>query len=856
MKKDYKKPSAAGILLLRYLLNGNGKYGFMGDLEEIYNIKLKQSSRFKAEIWFWKQMIILFPTIIQDKTYWSFTMFKNYFKVAVRNLRKHSGYSFINLSGLAIGLACFMLIFLWIRNELSYDKFHENGDRIYRLNTANINDSGSINNASSYALGPALIEKYPEIEEHSRVWYWHFGIVKYKDKSFYEKKFYLADPSFFSMFTFTFLKGSPETSLNGLNSIVLTEETAARYFGIEDPVGKTLRFNDTNDFTVTGIIKNVPRNSHMQFDMISRVEHLGRQRLESWENTGASYVLLNKNADKVSMNKKLERFFIDYVNPESIRKPYLQNMTEIHLNKLGRPDGIRYIYIFSVVAIFILTIACINFMNLTTAKAGGRAKEVGMRKVVGAGRADLIKQFFGESVLLAAFASVIAFGIVLFTLPWFNTLTGKELNLFDKSNYSFFLIAAGAALLTGLISGSYPALLLSSFQPVKIIKGIRPNGSKSYPFRKILVIFQFSISIFLIITTSIVYNQLDFIQNKDIGYNRNNIVTIRMNSELSSNYETYKNELLKNTDIVNVTASASKPVNVGQGIAINWEGNENPDPVGMRYTMADYDYFKTFDMKIVKGRSFSKEFPSDETEAYIINESALEVMNLENPIGTRITFAEGLPQYYHEGKIIGVVKDFHVRSLHEQTVPFVMRIYKPWYLFIFVKIKPGNVPETISLIKNTTWKFSSGLTFEYSFLDDAFNELYKSEMLMGKLFSVFAFLAIFIACLGLLGLASYTAEKRTKEIGIRKVLGATVSEVVLMLSKDYIKWVVFAGLIAWPSAYFIMKSWLSNFAYQTGIGILTFIFSGFITLLLALATVSFQALKAAGTNPANSLKHE
>jgi putative ABC transport system permease protein len=785
-------------------------------------------------------------------------MLANYFKIALRNLFRQKVYSFINISGLAVGMACFILISLWVQDELSYDQFHQNKDRLCKVITKVSRDK--INTYSSWRLGPALKEKYPEIVDFCRIRFREGSPVKYGEKTFIEENFYLADPSLFSMFTFPFIKGDPGSALDKLNSIVLTEETARRYFGDDEPIGKILQVaRYQSDFVVSGVIKNIPRNSHINFDLVARIELMGKQRLESWEFTGFSYVLLGKNTDRVFVTQKIANFYRDVVNPESHYTPVLQPLTQIRLYEWGKPGIIKQVYIFSIIAVFILIIACINFMNLSTARSSKRAKEVGLRKVNGSTRIQLIRQFLGESVLLSFLALAFALALVELVLPAFNRFTGKELSTIGSISGIMIILIVGLVFLTGFLSGSYPALLLSSLQPALILKGKFSGSPRGLFFRKLLVIFQFSVSIALIFCTTVVYNQLQYVQEKDLGYDKELMVTISLPADpsLQNQFDRYKNELLNLSGVLNVTAAASLPMQVGEWIEIDWEGNTGDDFLPVNYTMVDYNFFDTFNMELVEGRAFSKEFPPDEIEAVIINESALSAMEVDSPVGTRVYFAHpAFEESFRQVKIIGVVKDFHFRPLHETIRPFIFRIYRPWLAYIFIKIRPENVEKTLRNIEAISSRIAPHYPFRYDFLDETYNRLYNFETKTGQLFRVFASVTIIIACLGLFGLASYTSEQKTKEIGIRKVLGANMAGIFFMLSREFLKWVLLANLIAWPIAFFIMAGWLQNFAYRTEIGFEIFLFSGMVALLIAIATVSYHAIKAAFANPVAALRYE
>jgi putative ABC transport system permease protein len=784
-------------------------------------------------------------------------MFMNYIRISLRNFKRQKVYSFINISGLSLGLACFILISLWVRHEMSYDRFHGKKERIFRL--LNAMDNGNFGTSVSYALGPELKDKYPEIEESCRVWPWHHSLVRYQDKNFYEFDFYLTDPSFFSMFSFPLVRGNAETALADTNSIVITEDTARRYFGSENPIGKTLYVaQHDSDFTVTGVVQDIPSNSHFQFDMVARVELLGEDRIRRWEEwVASSYILLHRDTNKGELEKKIANIYQGHLDNTPNYRPVLQPLTKVHLFAYGRPGLIIQVSIFSVIALFILVIACINFTNLTTARSFRRAKEIGLRKVIGGQRSQLIKQFLGESLLLSYLAIGIAAAIAHSVLPFFNGFTGKELSLTkDAVDYWIFLIFIVAPL-TGMLAGFYPAFHLSSYRPVEVLKSKSGFSIGRSQFRKILVVFQFSISIGLIIATLIVSKQLRFIREKDLGLDRHNIVTLMNNPDLNSRFDAFKNELEDEPGILHVTAAAQQPTNVGQGVVIDWEGRQDEEQFAVMYTVVDYAFFETFKMDFIDGRSFSKAVSSDATEACIINETLSKMIGKESPLGKQIYFNHPeFPESERFVRIIGVVKDFHSESMHNSIRPFLFRIHRPFHMYVFIRIDPRGTQETIGRIGKIFERFSPGYPFQYIFLDDLYESQYRSEKQLGQLFRIFGAFAIFISCLGLFGLASYTAEQKTKEVGIRKVLGASVSSVILLLSKQLARWVLLANVIAWPFSYLMMSRWLNEFAYRIHIGWSVFIISGFFALLLAIVTVGYQAAKAAVANPVDAIRYE
>jgi putative ABC transport system permease protein len=639
----------------------------------------------------------------------------------------------------------------------------------------------------------------------------------------------------------------------------LTEEMAAKYFGDEDPIGKTIKADNQWDFQVTGVMKNIPSNSHLQFDFLIPFI-FGRElnyTVDRWGNSQfRTYVQIQTGVPVQEVIQKISGHLFEKPTIEKDARLNLQPLTRIHLYSNYEFDSahgdITYVTLFSIVAFFILLIACINFMNLATARSGNRAKEVGMRKVAGAHKTDIIKQFYGESILLAFIALLFAVIFVWLLLPAFNNLAAKELSMNITGNLSILLGLLCIAMLTGIISGSYPALFLSTFQPVMVLKGLRLSGSKGSVFRKILVVFQFSLTILLIICTTGVYNQINYMRNKKLGYNKEHMIYFGMRGDMREKFDSVKNELLQNPNILGVTASSNVPT-YGYTFSNSlwrWEGQSPDEEILMRAVFIDVDYFKTFGMEIAEGRSFSKEFPTDATEAIMVNEEAVKAMGMEFPIGQRLSIGD------NNFKIIGIVKNYHFRSLRQEIDPLIL-IYSPENSrALFARLKSEQIPQTIGYIENAWKKFAPGYPFNYRFLDEALDGLYRSEQRIGTLFRYFSILAILISCLGLLGLASFMAEQRTKEIGIRKVLGATASNIVALLSKEFTKWVIVANIIAWPIAYFALDKWLQSYAYKTNVALWSFILSGALALLIALATVSYQSIKAALANPADSLRYE
>ena len=806
-------------------------------------------------------------------------MFRNYFKIAFRYLGKHKGYSFINIAGLAVGIACCLLILLLVRDELSFDRFHENKDRMYRVI---VQLPGQFYMGTDYLavtpapLAHALIEEFPEVIQATRIDQSNDVIMSYQNKRFYEDGFLWADSHFFDVFTFPFLRGDQSEALSEPYSVVISERMAHKYFGDEDPIGKIMALNNRYDFIVTGIMTDVPQNSHLQFDFLASLLTLKSIRgqedyLERWGNYSYyTYILLPEGYSPRGLERKFPAFVEKYMG-ERLRQMrerdptrqasrfFLQPLKRIHLHshinfEISPNSDIRRIYLLSALALLILLIACINYMNLATARSAIRAKEVGMRKVIGAVRRQLTRQFIGESVLLSFIAVLLAVILVEIFLPVFNTLVSKNISLHFFQDWEFFIGLIGVALFVGIISGSYPAFFLSSFQPAAVLKGSLKTEEKGSILRRMLVIFQFAASIVLVISTVIIYSQIEFIRNKKLGFSREQVVVLPVRDrELRENHKPFKHELLQNPAVLGCTASTWLPNNIRTNVGDTiWEGMEEGADLQIYLLEVDHDFIDLFEIELAEGRNFSREFSTD-SQAYIINEAARKIFGWETALGKRFGFRR---EEVGMGQVIGVVKDFHFLSLHQEIQPLVIHLTENGMSYLSVKIISQNIPQTVEFLKEKWKKFSPNYPFEYFFLDDDFEKMYRSEMRLGKIFMSFTFLAVFIACLGLFGLASFTSEQRTKEIGVRKVLGASVSNIVFLLSKEFSKWVMIASLIAWPLAYYIVSQWLQSFAYRISIGIWIFFLSTALALCVAMMTVGFKAAKVALANPVDALKYE
>jgi putative ABC transport system permease protein len=774
-------------------------------------------------------------------------------KIAWRKMRKQKSYSFINIAGLALGMACCLLIMFWVRDELSFDRFHAGADRIFRINKQySIGGATQTNSATPYPLAQAVKSLYAEVEE-ATVYFRNTAVVRYQDKIFTERAICIVDASFFKIFPFPFRRGDAGAMENRPDAVVITAKTAERYFSGQDPIGKILNLDGTQDLTVLGVIENIPANSRFQFDFfLPPAARLEPDRRESWSSQFCqTFIRLRPGVELKAFESKLSALMKAKLPEEKISL-ILQPLTKIRLyNEDGTPAGMKYVNFFSVIAFFILAIACINFINLSTARSEKRAKEVGLRKVVGADRAQIIRQFFGESTIFTLIALAVAFVLMRSLQGPFNALTGKALK-FSALGWETAAALAGIAVFTGILAGSYPALVLSSFQPAKVLRGSgvrRPSGKA---FRKILVILQFSLSTILIISTSVISRQIRFIRATNPGYDSENVVYLRMNDTIGKNFQVFKNELLQIPDIRGVARASELPGEIWSITrGVRWPGMASSQGAAFGFMSIDRDFLDLMKIEIVQGRNFLPGSTS-ETDNVLVNETAVQAMGMKDPIGK--TFSKGSKTKW---TIIGVVKDFHAISFQFAIEPDVLVADPDGYGEILIRIRSGGeVGETMRRVEDVWKKASPEFPFEYRLLNDRFSLTYAEDLRAEKLFKYFAALAIFISSLGLLGLASFTAEQKTKEIGIRKILGASVPGVVIQLVREFMKWVLLANVIAGPVAFFVMKGWLRNYAYHTGLDLSLFLIAAILSLGIALLTVSAQTIRAARADPGLSLRHE
>ena len=807
-------------------------------------------------------------------------MIRNYFKIALRNLLKYKFISFINLFGLTVGLTCCLLITTYVLNELSYDRYNKNADNVYRVIRSFNNQDGVVSltlGTVAPPFGYYLPGDFPEIKKTTRMLDNGITPLRYKEKLLNEEHVFFADENLVDVFSVDVTKGNPAKALTEPYSVMMTPETAKKYFGDEDPMNKIIRANNQFNLKVTGIYKPFPQNAHMHPEMLVSFNTLkdslvyGEKGLRTnWGNNSFfTYILLPQHYDANKMIARFPAFLDNHMageyggkKPSQFTKLDLQKLTDIHLYshtdyEAEQNSDMKRVYIFAAIAFFILLIACINYMNLSTARSALRAREIGIRKVIGARKKELIFQFLSESVLISWVAIILAIGLLLVSMPWLNKMTDQQLSVSILLKWQVLVPVFLAPFIVGILSGIYPALFMSGFQPIKTLKGLFKVGGGNISFRKVLVVTQFSISIILIITTAVVFQQLHFMQKKSLGFNRDHIVLMNYNDDIHKQFESFRNELLSNANFKEVTRSSRVP----SGRLLDYQGaatfsgdSVKAVTIDIKMVSVDDNFIPAYGMEMAAGRNFSKEFGTD-TASFILNESSVKALGwpLKEAIGKDFKYADV------RGHIIGVVKDFHFESLHQSIAPmiFIKRsLSDPGFNNLSVKIAGNNVQAAMGHLENTWKKFAPQTPFQAAFLDERFDALYKSEQKQGDIFTVFAFIAILIACLGLFGLSAFTITQRVKEIGVRKVLGASTGSIVSLLSKDFLKLVGIAAVIAFPVAWYAMHTWLQDFAYRINMPWWIFILAGIIAAIVALATISFQAVKAALSNPVKSLRSE
>ena len=866
MTKQPKPPGLARWILERIIDSGI-RYGALGDLEEQFLYNYHKCNPFKARLRYWLQVPAALPGFLKNTLYWSFAMTGNYLRVFFRLLKKHKGYSFINFTGLTLGIGIFMLILLFVQHELSIDKHHENSDRIYRIQGENGRQL-----STAPAVGKWIAENIIEAEKIVRFKFRHDYLVKYRpdndptrEKMLTIRDFAWSDSTVFDIFSFPPVSGDPGTALQDPFALVLTESVAQRLFGNKNPIGKTLEVNNRYEYHVTAVIEDLKR-TYLRFDVLAPFENLGkiigRSELDSFDSWNLeTFVLLPENHDCAAVAGKITDLFRDRIkelwNVDFVFELFPLKDIFFSAGSTSRNHGNRpLVFVFMAVAVFILLIACVNFLNLSTARASLRAKEVGIKKVVGSTRKRLVIQFLGESVLFSLISFAAALGLALAFLPEFNRLLQRNLSMDYFHNPLILLPFIAGAALVGILAGIYPAFYLSAFQPVSVLKGERTKGVRSGVFRKVLISFQFTISIILIIATLIVFKQIQYIRNKDLGFQKEHIVYLEIprNRDIRDNKTAFKDRLMQHPLVHNVTYSQGRP-----GIVYNWEGFEyKSERNGFAIFTVDPDYFDVYELEILAGRNFSREMATDQYRTCLLNEAAVRRLELDEPVGTILHHDDlgGSSFPVKDVEIIGVVRNFHYQTLHNEIQPMMFGWNDPWLWMISVKIAAEGVPQTIAHIEKAWKEFSPGFPFDFHFIDDLVDNQYKNEERLAKTIGYFAALGIFIACMGLFGLASFMAEQRTKEIGVRKVLGASVMGILMLLSKEFSKWVLAANVVAWPLAYYALNKWLADFAYRINIGVWPFLTAAVIVLAIAMMTVSYQSIRAATANPIDSLRYE
>ena len=862
MKNKAFKPPLLGIWLFRIIACTDETYSLAGDLEEEYNKMAKSKGKFRAKLWFWKQLSRIMPPFVNYSFRGSFSMFKNYLKISFRNIKRYKSFSFINIAGLSVGMACCILIFLWVHYEFSFDRFHDNFDNLYRvISETRTTQQTSLMARTPNPLGPYLKENFPEIKNFIRYQSFDGWLVKANDKIFTNDIIGVAEPEILDMFTFPFLKGDPKTALNDRYSIIISERMGKKYFGEEDPMGKIITILE--DFTVTGVFKNIPEHSHMYFDCmfpVINMESFWHEKFQNWRRIMYyTYIQLEEGISHKDLDNKIAAVVKEQF-PQLNTTIFLQPLSKVHLySDYGwdldnyKKGNINIIYYISLTAFLILIIACINFINLSTARSSLRAKEIGMRKVTGAHRKDIIKQFLGESIILSFIALIAAVVLTILILPVFNQIAERNLSVNTFLDFGVLLGLTVITLFTGILSGGYPALYLSSFKPVRVLKLIGGVSSqKGIVLRRILVTLQFTFTLILIIGTTVVYNQLEFIRNKDLGFDRKNVLLFNNHGFFRSNQETAENELLKNPDVLSLTRSET-PGRELYGIpGCQWEGKNTDEEILLYPLRVDHRYLETFNIPLVEGKFFSRN-PAENAGRLVVNEAAVAAMGMESPIGKRVSYIT--QEGNREGRIIGVIKNFHQSSLRNEIEPLIL-IYPEEFWHTCVKIRERKLSETLSFLEKKWKEFVPGRHFEYEFIDEIIEKLYVIEEKIGKISGYFTLIAITIACMGLFGLSSFMAERKTKEIGIRKVLGASVSKIIYMLSKEFFRLIVISAIIAFPVSYFALNKMLGMYAYRIDIGVGIFLISFILSMLITFITVAYQTYRAAAANPVDSLRYE
>lgn len=790
-------------------------------------------------------------------------MFRNLLKTSVRYIRKHAGYSLLNVLGLTLGITSALFLIIYVSDELSYDRYHENAERIFRVSsTITETDDQFTWNVAQIPFGPQVARDYPEVESFSRFINMPRAAYKFEDKEYIEEDFFYADSTVFDIFAYKVIKGDAKSAVRDPNKIVLTETAAGRYFGESDPIGKILT-EGTNTYEVTGVIEDVPTNSHFRFEALAARNNLPKE-LGSWGNFGVfSYLLLPEGLDPTAFETKIQGMYDAHMKsifgPLNIKIEYiLEPIIKIHLYSTNanepEPTGsISYVYIFAIVAVFLLLIAAMNYMNLATARSTRRAREVGLRKVVGSRRSLLIMQFLTESVLLTVLSLILSIVLLLILLPSFNTLAGKSFDIGILTSPVVLISVLMVIIVAGIIGGSYPAFVLSGFSPGTVLKGEITQGSAGALFRKILVIIQFTISVAMIVCTMVVFRQLNFLKEKDQGFNQENVLSLQLNNrQMINKYPVLKQQLLENEDIKFVTSTNTAMGEGSAKVIFNMETDQGMAQRGINFAVVDHDFIDALEIKIVEGRDFRQDMPSDTLTGVVVNETLAKRMAWSEPIGKKVELGDGNAI---NARVIGVMADYHQTGMYNE-IESLMLVYRELNNIVYVKLSGNNMEQTLSFIESTWKEVLPDQPYSYSFLKERFNRQFEADEKRGLIFTIFTILAILIACLGLYGLASYMVEQRTKEVGIRKVFGASEGVVVRLISKDFLILVGISILIALPVAYYFISNWLENYIYRTNIGIPLLVLAALLTVAITFITISYKAYQAALTNPASSIRTE
>jgi predicted permease len=786
-------------------------------------------------------------------------MLRNYLLIAMRNIFRNKLFSIVNILGLAFGISSALLILLWVNDELQVDQFHRHLDRVYRVMENQQYSDGKLYTFSSTPgpMAPFIKEKFPEIEFSSRMTWPVNNLFQTNEKAFYEEGLYV-DADFVRIFSFPLLKGDVNTALNDKNGIVISKRMAETYFGNDDPIGKLLTMNNKSVFKVTGVLEGLPKRSSLKFEYLLPFQFFwdeNKSWLDKWDNNNIrTYLALREGADADAFSKKLKHEIKTHVEKTNVEL-FIQPFGEVYLrgsfeNGVQSGGRIEYVKIFTVVAVFILLIACINFMNLSTAQATKRAKEVGLRKVIGAAPQQLFRQFMGESFFTVTLSSCIAIALTIVLIPVFNEITSKHLS-FNLLDTRILLIFIGIVLFTSFVAGSYPALVISEFKPVQVLKGQLKSGSKAAVFRKVLVVVQFSLSIFLIISTSVVFRQMNYLQTKNIGFDRENLFYVWTEGEVSKNFETFRNRLLNSAGIESVTASSQVPIDVGNSTSgVDWAGKDPDERILFSNLAVDYDFLQSLKMELREGRPFDRNLITD-TSNFIVNERAAEKFGFKEGVA-----GQELTMWGKKGKIVGVVKDFNFGSLHSPIEPIILYVDPKNINCLLIRAKSSEAEAALKSTEKLWKEYAAGYPFRYVFVNHDWDELYKAEAQRGKIFNTMAGLSIFISCLGLFGLSAFSAERRTKELGIRKALGASTPGLVQLMTQEFTVLVIFAAIIGCPAGWYLMTKWLENYAYHIDVGYVTLVLAAVICLAVSLLTVSYHSVKVASNSPVKSLRYE